>query len=208
MSISITINDLTKQYQNEKGIIKVNTSFESGKVNIVIGDNGSGKSTLFKCIMGLVNYSGKIDKRKHRIGYAPEDYVMPLRMTVNDFLYSIGRIKGLDKDNINESVREYLEFFGLIDYRFKIIGSLSNGMRQKLNLLQAFVHEPKIIILDEPLAALDSEIIPKVVDLIKSKAKTSLVVISTHQISKFNFRNKKMYHFIKGKLVDVRDNQA
>ncbi len=201
-NISISIHEVTKQYNKHIGIQSITTSFESGKLNIVIGENGSGKSTLFKCIMGLVQYKGVIDKQKYRIGYAPEEYVMPLSLNVMEFLHSIGRIKGVYKEELDLRTNEYLSYFDLMEYKFKKIGSLSNGMRQKINLLQAFIHDPKILILDEPLAALDKESIPKVVSLIKEKSKTSLVVVSTHQPQMFRSKQRKLYQFYEGKLVD------
>ena len=176
-NLSITIEEVSKKYKRDVGISNINTKFESGVLNIIVGDNGSGKSTLFKCIMGLVNYEGKIIKRKHRIGYAPEEYVMPLNLTVVEFLISIGRIKGINKDDLEQNVIDYLEYFELLDYKNLTIGKLSNGMKQKVNLIQAFIHEPKILILDEPLAAIDIDIRPKIIDLIKEKSKDSLVII-------------------------------
>jgi len=199
-NISIVISDVTKEYGSKKGIYGINTIFEQGRLNIITGANGSGKSTLFKCIMGLISYQGNIVKRKLRIGYAPEEYIMPLSMTVVDFLWSIGRIKGLSRDGLDENLVRYLNFFGLENYKYHPIAQLSHGMRQKVNLIQALVHEPKIIILDEPLAGLDIEMIPKFVKLLKEKAKTSLIIVSTHNQEKFNFQNKTIYRFEDGKL--------
>ncbi len=201
-NISIIISDVSKQYFRQKGIHNITTNFESGKLNIIIGENGSGKSTLLKCIMGLVEYKGKIDKQKYRIGYAPEEFVMPLSMNVIEFLHSIGRIKGVQEEELNERTIYYLQYFDLLEYKHKKIGSLSNGMRQKINLLQAFIHNPKILILDEPLAALDQDSIPKVIKLIKERAKISLVVVSTHQLHKFRFKNRKLYRFFEGRLIN------
>jgi len=202
-NLSITIKEVTKEYKRNTGINKISTKFESGILNILVGDNGSGKSTLFKCIMGLCNYNGKIIKRKHRIGYAPEEYVMPLHLTVIDFLKSIGRIKGLNSDDLDQNVIDYLRFFELEEYKHKPISKLSNGMRQKVNLIQAFIHEPKIIILDEPLAALDKGCVPKVVKLIKELSKSSLVIVSTHHINYFRTNKKKVFYFKDGELVDA-----
>ncbi len=200
-NLHITINEVTKEYSREKGIYQINAKFETGKLNLVIGENGSGKSTLLKCIMGLVNYQGKIIKRRIRIGYAPEEYIMPLNLTVIDFLYSIGRIKGLSVDDLSENVNYYLKFFDLINYKYKPIGSLSHGMRQKVNLMQAFIQNPKILILDEPLTGLDQNIIPKVIKLIKDSTLDKLVVVSTHNINLFKTRNRKIFHFKAGKLI-------
>ncbi len=200
-NIAITINEVTKEYGVKKGIYQVNTEFEAGFLNLVVGDNGSGKSTLFKCIMGLVSYKGTITKRRLRIGYAPEEYIMPMNLTVVDFLYSIGRIKGYPREELSENVKYYLNFFDLTNCRNKLIGSLSHGMRQKVNLMQAFIHEPKIIILDEPLASLDKVIVPKVVNLIKEKAKNQLVVVSTHNPARFNVKKRRIYSFKEGILT-------
>lgn len=201
--LSITINDVTKTYHHNNGIKNISTVFEEGILNIIIGDNGSGKSTLLKCIMGLVDYKGQIQKRKHRIGYAPEDYVMPNSMTVIDFLMIIGRIKKEADVELNDQVKYYLEYFNLIEYKHKLIGSLSNGMKQKINLMQAFIHNPKIIILDEPLTSLDLETQDKVLRLINQQLKYKLIVITTHQKTKFKTRNKKIFKFEDGCLINV-----
>lgn len=202
-NLSITIKEVTKEYRKNTGINKVTTRFESGILNVLVGDNGSGKSTLFKCIMGLCNYNGQIVKRKHRIGYAPEEYVMPLHLTVIDFLWSIGRIKGVSSEDLDQNVVDYLRFFELEEYKNISISKLSNGMRQKVNLMQAFIHEPKILILDEPLVALDKDSVPKVVKLIKDKSKSSLVVLSTHNLNYFKAGKKKVFCFKDGKLIDA-----
>jgi ABC-type multidrug transport system ATPase subunit len=76
-------------------------------------------------------------------------------------------------------------------------------MRQKVNLMQAFIHEPKIIILDEPLAALDKGCVPKVVKLIKELAKSSLVIVSTHHLNYFRTKKKKVFYFKDGELIDA-----
>lgn len=81
--------------------------------------------------MGLTKYQGNIVKRRLRIGYAPEEYIMPLNMTVIDFLYSIGRIKGYPKYELNENVKYYLNYFNINNYEHKYIKELSHGMRQK-----------------------------------------------------------------------------
>jgi len=199
-NLSIVINEVTKEYAKHKGIYGISTVFEPGRLNIVTGANGSGKSTLLKCIMGLVNYQGQIIKRKLRIGYAPEEYIMPQNMSVIDFLWSIGRIKGMNKDDLDDNLGNYLKFFGITDYRNRPISQLSHGMRQKVNLVQALVHDPRILILDEPLTGLDAETISKLIILLKEKAKTALVVISTHNPSRFNSKNRILYHFDQGKL--------
>lgn len=200
--ISINISNLTKRYQKKYGIKDVSTSFEQGHLNILVGENGSGKSTLLKCIMGLVNYEGNIIKKKYRIGYAPEDYVMPEFMTVIEFLRNIGRIKGINNFMFDILFENYLKLFDLYDQRNKPIKTLSNGMKQKVNLLQAIIHEPKILILDEPLVSLDEYSQKHLVRLINERYKTTLIIISTHRPEKFKNRKKKLFKMIHGKLVE------
>ncbi len=198
-NISITINDVTKTYSNKAGIKHINTSFTDGHLNIIIGENGSGKSTLLKCIMGLVNYTGKIKKKKYNIGYAPEDYVLPAHMTVEEFLVSIGRIKYSNTYELNQRVKDYLAYFELISYLDHPIAKLSNGMKQKVNLIQAMIHDPKIIILDEPLAALDEGMRPKIVKQIRMLSKNKLVIVTTHHPKRFTGK-KVTYYFEDGEL--------
>ncbi len=200
-NISISIDNVTKKYTKVYGIKNVNVTFKQGNLNVLVGENGSGKSTLLKCIMGLISYDGKIIKRRYKIGYAPEEYVMPDFMSITEFLHNIGRIKGMN-DNVFKMVQEdYLKAFDLYNYRNKPIKILSNGMKQKVNLLQAIIHEPKIVILDEPLASLDKLTQKEIIKIINEKAKDSLVIVSTHHPEKFKSRKKILYKMHKGEII-------
>jgi ABC-2 type transport system ATP-binding protein len=201
-NIVIAIDNVSKKYVKKYGVKNVTTKFEQGTLNLLIGENGSGKSTLIKCIMGLVSYTGTVTKRKFKIGYAPEEYVMPEFMNVIEFLSCIGRIKGLESDLFDIVSIDYLGLFGLSKYRNKPIKSLSNGMKQKINLLQALIHDPKILILDEPLASLDSFTQKEVIKIINEKAKTALVIVSTHHPEKFRTKNKRIYTILDGELIN------
>lgn len=199
-SINISINDLTKKYHQTVAIENINVEFSSGKLNILTGENGSGKSTLIKCVMKQIKYEGEILKKKYRIGYAPENYIMPDFMTGYEFLVAIGRIKHLVYEYLDIELEEYLDLFGLKQKINKPIKNLSNGMKQKINIIQALLNQPKIIILDEPLIGLDFNsqklLIKKIIDL----SKNYLVIISTHHPQKFNTKRKTIYHFKDGML--------
>lgn len=199
-NISISTKNLTKIYSEDKGIFNLNLEFNSGGLNLVIGKNGSGKSTLLKCIMKLVKYSGEIEKRNLRIGYAPEIFIMPDWQTVEEFLVNIGRIKGLGKRALVENSFDFFEFFNIEKYRYKMIKTLSNGTKQKVNLIQALIHEPKIVILDEPLVSLDFESQKRLLKYLNSLAKNKLVIISTHNPEKFRSRLKKIYEIENGRV--------
>jgi ABC-2 type transport system ATP-binding protein len=199
-NISITINDLSKTYHRTYGIQNITTELKNGHLHLITGKNGSGKTTFLKCIMHLVKYKGKIIKKRYRIGYAPENYIMPDFMTVYDFLVSIGRIKHLYHPYLNLELEEFLDMFQLKEKLYKPIRSLSNGMKQKINITQALLNQPKIIILDEPLVGLDFTSQKKLVKKIIELSKDKLVIISTHFPEKFNTSRKHLYHFHKGKL--------
>jgi len=200
--LNIIIENVSKKYFNKLGISNISTTFEAGYLNLLVGPNGSGKSTLLKCIMGLIKYDGIIKKNTYKIGYAPEEYVMPSFMTIQDFLVSIGRVKNLEIVYLKETMKKYLLIFDLLQEESRLIGKLSNGMKQKVNLMQAFIHQPRIILLDEPLVSLDLVSQEKILSMIKERCKDSLIIISTHQPEKFKVRKKRIYHIENGCLKD------
>jgi ABC-2 type transport system ATP-binding protein len=150
--------------------------------------------------MGLVHYEGKISKKKFRIGYAPEEYVMPYFMSIREFLKTIGKIRCADPETLEMEIQKNLLYFDLVPHGDKAIGKLSNGMRQKVNLVQAFLHHPKILLLDEPLHALDAESQEKAIDLIKERMSESLIIVSTHNPEKFKIRNRRIWNIKGGKM--------
>ena len=198
--IIININNLSKSYSKTKGIFDINLVFETGGVNLLIGENGSGKSTLLKCIMNLLSYQGKITKKQVKIGYAPENYIMPEYLTVHEFLLNIGRIKGIRKIALKEKCIDYFDLFQMKQYEYKPIKSLSNGTKHKVNLIQAMIHEPKILIFDEPLVSLDFESQKRLVKYLKKESKKRLVIVSTHYPEKFKSKFTKTYYIENGRI--------
>lgn len=201
-TITIEMKNVSKKYKGKWGIKGINASFENDCLHLLVGTNGSGKSTVLKCIMGLLSYEGEITKRHFRIGYAPEDYVMPYYMTVRDFLFSIGRIRKPDNETIASEIEEQMDLFDLGIHAKKPIGKLSNGMRQKVNLIQAFLNHPKILLLDEPLHALDAVSQEKTIELIRERMKDSLVIISTHNPEKYRVRKKRIWKMSSGTFLE------
>ena len=199
-AISITISNLSKRYKTGFAVKDVCTSFESGQLNLIVGENGSGKTTLLRCIMGLCRYEGKIVIMKSKIGYAPEQYVMPSYMNVVDFLVSLGRVREKDGEMLKRKIPELLKIFDFAEVSSRMIGWLSNGMKQKVNLLQALIHNPDILILDEPLHGLDQESQAIFIKYLQSLAKEKLVIISTHYPERFRLRKHKMYLLENGSI--------
>jgi ABC-type multidrug transport system ATPase subunit len=200
--ITISIHNLTKAYRKTIGIQKVTCELTNGNLHLLTGKNGSGKSTLIKCIMSLVSYEGTINKKKYRIGYAPEKYLMPDFMTIMDFLVSIGRVKDLPQPFLGTELETYTDIFQLKDKLNQPIKSLSNGMKQKVNIIQAMVNNPKILILDEPLVGLDFKAQKHLAKMIIDKSKRHLVIVATHFPEKFNTKRKVIHHFVEGSIHD------
>jgi len=200
-SIGIEIERLTKRYRHHRGIDDVSVTFTSDKVHFVVGENGSGKSTLFKCIMGLVRYEGIIRKPlTSHIGYAPEEYVMPDYMSIVEFLDNLGKIRRVETKTSRCEIDSLLHLFGMEALKHRAIGTLSNGMKQKVNLIQAFLNKPAIILLDEPLRALDLESQTILHELIDSRRQDTLLIVSTHELDRFRNRNRQITVLRDGKI--------
>jgi ABC-type multidrug transport system ATPase subunit len=200
-NIAIEVANVSKRYRGKDGIQGVSAAFSNESLHLVVGSNGSGKTTLLKCIVGLVRFEGEIRKKHFRIGYAPEEYVMPHYMSIRDFLRSIGKIRDAASEGLDIEIGQELDYFDLRTHENKPIGKLSNGMRQKVNLIQAFLNHPKILLLDEPLRSLDQDSQEKAIGRIKERMGESLIIVSTHSPEKFKIRNKRIWTMTAGKIA-------
>lgn len=152
----ISIKDLKKKFG--KNIIFDNLSIDimSGQCYLFIGENGSGKSTLFKCLIGLSKIdSGEINMGNIKIGYVPEKLIMPNEMTVKEFLYCFGELKGVEIIELDNIIDNELKKWGIFEKKNRKIGSLSKGMIQKILIIQAVLDNPDLIVFDEVLNGLD-----------------------------------------------------
>lgn len=202
-SIAIEVDHVSKRYGKKPALRDVSARFESDSLHLLVGVNGSGKSTLLKCIMGLVRHEGTVHRPHFRIGYAPEEYVMPYYMTIIDFLEGIASIRSPLKEGLREEIAALLDYFALASRSRQTIGKLSNGMRQKVNLIQAFLLRPKILLLDEPLRALDAESQIQTVGLIKERMGESLILISTHNPDQFKIRARRVWRMNSGEMEET-----
>ena len=188
--MSIKVNNISKNYGEQKALNKVSFEISKGEIVGFLGPNGAGKSTLMKIICCyLPPNSGDIlvcDKsilkdslevRKH-IGYLPENNPLYLEMYVKEFLEFIAGIHKID--NKKERIAEMIELTGLQNEQHKKIGALSKGYRQRVGLAQAMIHNPEVLILDEPTTGLDPNQIVEIRNLIKTIGKEKTVMLSTH----------------------------
>lgn len=190
--MSIKVTNLTKTYGNQNAVN--NISFEVGKGEIVgfLGPNGAGKSTTMKiatCYLppseGAVEVCGhnvQDDPVKVRqvIGYLPEHNPLYLDMYVQEYLRFAGKVHGIRGKQLNDSVANIIDLCGLTVEQNKKIESLSKGFRQRVGLAQALIHDPEVLILDEPTTGLDPNQLVEIRGLIKRISANKTVLFSTH----------------------------
>ncbi|MBM4282579.1 MAG: ATP-binding cassette domain-containing protein [Deltaproteobacteria bacterium] len=188
----IHIENLTKSYGANQAVRGI--SFEVGKGQVVgfLGPNGAGKSTTMKVLTGfLLPTSGKVtvkgveveqdpvQARRH-IGYLPENNPLYEEMMVEDYLGYVAHMRGLPKDQQRKAIKDAVDRCGLGDKRGKDIGELSKGYRQRVGLAQAILHNPDILVLDEPTTGLDPNQVVEIRNLIKELGAEKTVLMSTH----------------------------
>jgi ABC-2 type transport system ATP-binding protein len=188
----IQVENLTKRYAGHTAVKDVSFNVRSGEIVGLLGPNGAGKSTIMRilsCYMpatsGTVLVAGydvfsEADEVRRRIGYMPENNPLHRDMRVRDYLRFRAALKGLKRSRCRERIDVVMQQCGLTEVYRKIIGHLSKGFQQRVGLADALVHEPELIILDEPTIGLDPNQIRSVRQLIKDLGQKHTVLISTH----------------------------
>src|SRR5580765_7295210 len=211
--LMIEVANLTKRYAGRTAVSNISFTVGRGEIVGLLGPNGAGKSTtmrILSCYLpataGTVRVAGldvfhQCDEVRRRIGYMPENNPLHLEMRVQEYLKFRARLKGLGWRRSRERVGVVMEQCGLTDVRKKIIGQLSKGYRQRVGLADALVHEPELIILDEPTIGLDPHQIRAVRQLIKSLARSHTVLISTHILPEAEMTCNRMLILYEGKIL-------
>jgi ABC-2 type transport system ATP-binding protein len=216
----IEVTNLTKRYAGHTAVS--NISFEVGRGEIVglLGPNGAGKSTtmrILSCylpatsgtvrVAGLDVFHDSAEVRR-RIGYMPENNPLPLDMRVREYLKFRARLKGLTRKESRLQTDKVMEQCGLTEVARRLIGQLSKGFRQRVGLADALVHDPELIILDEPTIGLDPNQIRSVRQLIKSLATSHTVLVSTHILPEAEVTCNRMMIMFEGRILaaDTPDN--
>jgi ABC-2 type transport system ATP-binding protein len=188
----IEVTNLTKSYGSRTAVDDISFTVARGEIVGLLGPNGAGKSTTMRMLSGFMpGTSGTVrvagfdvfhdaDEVRRRIGYMPENNPLYPEMRVREYLKFRARLKGLGWNRSRERVATVIEQCGLTDVSRRVIGQLSKGYKQRVGLADALVHEPELIILDEPTIGLDPRQIRSVRQLIKSLAGRHTVLISTH----------------------------
>lgn len=190
--LMIEVADLTKRYAGRAAVRHLSFQVGRGEIVGLLGPNGAGKSTTLRilaCYLPATSGTARVagldvfrdaDEVRRRIGYMPENNPLHPEMRVREYLKFRARLKGLGRRQSRERVGVVMEQFGLTEVGRKLIGHLSKGFRQRVGLADALVHDPEVIILDEPTIGLDPSQIRAARQLIKDLACAHTVLISTH----------------------------
>jgi len=209
----IEVANLTKRYAGRTAVSNISFAVRRGEIVGFLGPNGAGKSTtmrILSCYLpatsGTVRVAGldvfrQSDEVRRRIGYMPENNPLHVDMRVREYLKFRARLKGLSRARCRERVDVVTEQCGLKDVDRRIIGQLSKGYRQRVGLADALVHEPELIILDEPTIGLDPNQIRSVRQLIKNLANVHTVLISTHILPEAEMTCNRMMIMYEGKIL-------
>lgn len=190
--MGLLIEHVTKKFGDFTTVNDISLRLDKGKMLGFLGRNGAGKTTTFRMILGLsetttghITYEGKnINKHMYnKVGYLPEERGLHPKMTVEEELTYLATLKGLSSRDIQQRIDYWLERFAITENRKKRIQSLSKGNQQKIQLLASMLHEPELLILDEPFSGLD----PVNVELLKRAVKDlndkgSTIIYSSHRM--------------------------
>lgn len=206
---------LTKLYDGTPALTDVSFQVEKGEILGFLGPNGAGKTTTMRILTGYIPPSSgtarvagfdvldqSIEVRR-RIGYMPENPPVYGDMTVSSFLRFIARLKGVAKTRERERTDYVLQRCGLQEVRTRLIGHLSRGFRQRVGIAQALIHDPEVLILDEPTIGLDPAQIIEIRSLIKSLAGQHTVILSSHILPEVEQTCGKVVIINKGKIIAV-----
>ncbi len=209
----IEVANLTKRYAGHTAVSDISFSVGRGEIVGLLGPNGAGKSStmrILSCFMpatsGTVRVAGfdvfrESTEVRRRIGFMPENNPLHTDMRVREYLKFRARLKGLGWRRSRERVDVVMEQCGLTDVSRRIIGQLSKGYKQRVGLADSLVHEPELIILDEPTIGLDPQQIRSVRQLIKGLAKSHTVLISTHILPEAEMTCNRIMILYQGKLL-------
>lgn len=186
--MSLEISNLTKKFGEQTALNNINIEIKKNEIIGLLGPNGAGKSTLMKSVVGVIKIDeGKIifDGKditenevfsKKNIGFLPENNPLYQEMYVKEYLQFVADIHGIS----NEKVEEIIDLVGITPEKNKKISQLSKGYKQRVGLAQAILHEPNLLILDEPTNGLDPNQIVEIRNVIKEIGKEKTVILSTH----------------------------
>ena len=210
----IEVSHLTKYYGNFPAVHDISFNINKGEVVGFLGPNGAGKTTTMKVLTGFMPPTGGTVKIagydalenyleiREKIGYLPESVPLYTDMTVTEYLSFMGSIRGMKKNKLSNQISNVIEQCRLGDYRHTIIGKLSKGYRQRVGVAQAVIHEPEVLVLDEPTIGIDPIQVVETRKLIKELGESDrTLILSTHILPEVSMLCKRILIIHQGKIV-------
>ncbi len=211
--MGIVVNSLTKKFGPQRAVDNISFEVQTGEILGFLGPNGAGKTTTMKiitCYMApsdgnvMINGDSVLENQeaiKKKIGYLPEHNPLYYDMQVLDYLEFVAELQGVPKGNIKGRITEMVKVCGLNVEKHKKIGELSKGFKQRVGLAQAMIHDPEILILDEPTTGLDPNQIVEIRKLIKELGREKTVILSTHILPEVEATCDRILIIDNGKIV-------
>jgi ABC-2 type transport system ATP-binding protein len=211
----IEVDHLTKRYGSLRAIDNVNFRVEKGEILGFLGPNGAGKTTTMRILTGFLPATEGTARIcgfdvfeqplevKRRIGYLPEHPPLYTEMSVDGYLDFVARIKGVGSTDRAKKIKEVKEKVSISEYSKTLIKNLSKGYRQRLGLAQALIHDPEVLILDEPTVGLDPNQIIEVRQLIKSLSGNHTIILSTHILPEVSMTCQRVVIIAQGRIAAV-----
>ncbi|NBX68026.1 MAG: ATP-binding cassette domain-containing protein [Proteobacteria bacterium] len=209
----IEVKDLTKNYGDRLAVDNISFCVKRGEILGFLGQNGAGKSTTMKiltCFMPATSGTASVAgfdvfenpyEVKKRIGYLPENPPIYLELLVSEYLDFVANLRKIPSSNKKKKINAVIERCQLGDVRNRLIGNLSKGYRQRVGLAQALIHDPEVLILDEPTVGLDPKQVSEARGLIKSLRSERTVIYSTHILSEVAATCDRIIVIDRGKIV-------
>lgn len=209
----IEVRSITKTYGEKKAVNNLSFSIKEGETVGLLGLNGAGKSTILKTLGTLLPASEgeafiagfsvltQADEVRKHIGYLPDTPPLYDEMTIRAYLEFVAKLKGVPRGQLQSMVKQALGQTNLLDVQHQKLSELSHGYRQRSNIAQALVHQPKVLILDEPINGLDPVQIVEMRDLILSLKKKHTVILSSHILSEITRTCDRILVIDQGRLV-------
>jgi len=209
----IRIENLTKDYDTVRAVDNINFKVQDGEILGFLGPNGAGKTTTLRVMTSYLsptkgnvyvdglNIIDDSEEIRKQIGYLAEHNPLYDEMNVCDFLEFIANTRKINKNDIKVRIKEVVELCGLKEVIHRPINEISKGFRQRVGLAQAIIHDPKILILDEPTTGLDPNQIVEIRELIKALGKKKTVIISSHILQEIQATADRTVIINKGQIV-------
>lgn len=209
----IQARDICRRYGKRPALDHISFSLQRGEVAVFLGPNGAGKSTLMQIVCGVLAPSsgtvsiaghdivdGALQARRH-LGYLPEQPPLYTDVTVEEYLRYCARLRAVPEDHIEDSIANAVRLCGLEDSRRRLINNLSKGYRQRVGIAQAILHQPDVIVLDEPSAGVDPNQMIEIRRLIRELGERHSVILSTHILTEAQSVGDRVLIMNAGRLV-------